>query len=91
MQIQSSLDWATVKAELRKETNKASMRYEHKMQAYKMIENIGIQVTALSNCELIFRRNPIAANIRTAEEHIAKINLEIHSLEQWIFMFLLAR
>lgn len=91
MQIRNSLEWAKVQSELRQAMMRASLSYDYKVQARKMIANIGTQVTALSNCELTFRRNPVALNIRTTDEHIEKINADIHSFEQWLLIFILSK
>lgn len=79
MEIKTSLDWQSVKAELIK---LADATGKHQREMKKIVENIELMIWDLSKEEVECRRQQ--KQTKRHQEMITKINQEINNYEQMI-------
>lgn len=79
MEIKTSLDWQSVKAELIK---LADATGKHRREMKKIVENIELMIWDLSKEEIECRRQQ--KQTKRHQEMITKINQEINNYEQMI-------
>ena len=84
MEIQNSLDWQKVHAELSSQLS--SVGYNPDL--YKMLTNINLMVTELSKLEVEARRSK---STRVTQEKVVDINKAINHLEKLMLMAMLMR
>jgi hypothetical protein len=84
MEIQNSLDWQKVNADLSSQLS--SVGYNPDL--YKMLNNITLMVTDLSKVEVEARRSK---STRVTEEKVVDINKAINHLEKLMLMAMLMR
>lgn len=86
MQIDSSLDWPEVSAQLRKIGRNAA----NDPRLVRVLANIGKDVTKLSNMEVDARRNKRPPNLQY-KELLSKINESITELEMLLMIAALGK
>jgi len=84
MEIQNSLDWQKVNADLSSQLS--SVGYNPDL--YKMLNNITLMVTELSKVEVEARRSK---STRVTQEKVVDINKAINHLEKLMLMAILMR
>ena len=84
MEIQNSLDWQKVHADLSSQLSSSG----YNPDLYKMLNNITLMVTELSKAEVESRRSK---STRVTQEKVADINKAINHLEKLMLMALLMR
>ncbi len=84
MEIQISLDWQRVNAELSSQLSSSGFNVDLR----RMLSNITLMVTELSKLEVEARRSK---SDRVTQEKVADINKAINHLEKLILMAMLMR
>ena len=87
MEIANSLEWSKVETTLWSQANKVQPKYLSDFR--RVVSNITRMNTQLSKLELEARRSASGSK-RKVNEQLEKINVEIHNLEQWLFMLMLS-
>jgi len=82
MRIRNSLDWAYIDTALRARVNSRISNVENKFQLYKMIDNIGTEVTLLSKAEVMARQGSRV----NAEHLLEKVNADIDAVYEFILV-----
>ncbi len=84
MEIQNSLDWQKVHADLSSQLSSSG----YNPDLYKMLNNITLMITELSKLEVEARRSK---STRLTEEKVVDINKAINHLEKLMLIAMLMR
>jgi hypothetical protein len=89
MHISNSLEFATVFDALNKQIHTPSIKWSHRRDLLKLLDNIEDSVHELSKIEVEYRRRPSTGLKVKVDDRLEKINSDIEQLEQYITFGLL--
>lgn len=82
MKIESSLDWANAETTLKHMVGTGVQDRINKQQLYRMIHNLGLEITNLSKAEVLARQG----NKKASHEILKKINNNIEEVEEFMLV-----
>ena len=87
IKIKSAMDWSDVEEDVSRQIARVKDTRK-RMEAKKVLDNIGSMITKLSMLELEARRSSSHSS-RKVDEQLAIINQSVLGLEQWVTLLLL--